>query len=178
MYNEWNSRVSVSELCNTWKKIPKNIKKNLSILLYNVESLNTYITDVDILIASYNPLICILTGVGSAVKRNITFPNYPTISQPGTNAFGGVMVLGQKSIKYKIIETDINYILIEVELTSNAIIDFGITQDASGWISQVLDEGTSDHFPLLIQSPLAMDVTSTFKKTNWKLFNFFSLDNK
>ncbi|CAF1424466.1 unnamed protein product, partial [Rotaria magnacalcarata] len=40
---------------------------------------------------------------------------------------------------------------------SNAIIDFGITQDASGWISEVLGEGTSDHFPLLIQSPLTID---------------------
>ncbi|CAF1926249.1 unnamed protein product [Rotaria magnacalcarata] len=56
---------------------------------------------------------------------------------------------------------------------SNAIIDFGITQDASGWISEVLGEGTSDHFPLLIQSPLTIDVMSTFRKTNWKLFNFF-----
>ncbi|CAF2113918.1 unnamed protein product [Rotaria magnacalcarata] len=231
------------------KTILKSLNQNLLILLCNVESLNTHITDVDILLASYNPQIFILNGVGSAVRRKIAFPNYSTISQPGTSAFGGVMILCHKSIKYKIIKKDLIYILIEVESTpesiyigaiyvppqsippfqllskhlnkrfyifanynakhtdwkcsknntsdvhlqnslesteneliipskatskrSNAIIHFGITQDASGWISEVLDEGTSEHFPVLIQSSLTIDGTSTFRKANWKTFNFF-----
>ncbi|CAM4820308.1 unnamed protein product [Rotaria magnacalcarata] len=74
------------------------------------------------------------------------------------------------------LESTENELIIPSKATSkrsNAIIHFGITQDASGWISEVLDEGTSEHFPVLIQSSLTIDGTSTFRKANWKTFNFF-----
>ncbi|CAF3260297.1 unnamed protein product, partial [Rotaria sp. Silwood2] len=56
---------------------------------------------------------------------------------------------------------------------SDAIIDFGITHDATGWHTEVLDEGTSDHFPILIQSPLNVSDSAVFRKTNWNLFKSF-----
>ncbi|CAF3875077.1 unnamed protein product [Rotaria sp. Silwood1] len=46
---------------------------------------------------------------------------------------------------------------------SNSIIDFGLTHDASGWITEVLDEGTSDHYPILIQSSLFVENSNNFR---------------
>ncbi|CAF3291452.1 unnamed protein product [Rotaria socialis] len=56
---------------------------------------------------------------------------------------------------------------------SDAIIDFGLTHDATGWHTEVLEEGTSDHFPVLIQSPLNISDSAVFRKTNWNIFKFF-----
>ncbi|CAF4441892.1 unnamed protein product [Rotaria sp. Silwood2] len=56
---------------------------------------------------------------------------------------------------------------------SNAITDFSLTHDATGWHTEVIDKGTSDHFPILLQSPLCVPLTSVFKKNNWKFFTFF-----
>jgi len=127
MVNEWNSRVSVSQLCNFWKKVrPISVKQNLLLLLYNVEGLNTHVADVDILLSNHNPHICILTGVGAAVKKNFTFPNYLSFSQGGTNSFGGVMILYHQTIKCKISDADLNFILIETSLSNNPVYIGGI----------------------------------------------------
>jgi hypothetical protein len=56
---------------------------------------------------------------------------------------------------------------------SDAIIDFGVTHDAAEWTSEVLNEGTSDHWPVLFQSTIAIENTAVFKLTNWKMFSFF-----
>ncbi|CAF3364924.1 unnamed protein product [Rotaria socialis] len=56
---------------------------------------------------------------------------------------------------------------------SDSIIDFGITCDATGWTSEVLDEGTSDHYPILFQSSISVGENSCFRITNWKIFTFF-----
>lgn len=211
--------------------------------------MNTHVADVDILIANHQPNICILTGIGAAIRKTIKFDNYNTIAQHGTNAFGGVIILYQQHLKCKEIEKEANFLMIElttstdsinigavyvppntlppftlfskynnktfyilgdfnakhtdwgcktnntsglhlknwlestgnVMLTpskstskrSNAIIDFGITHDANDWTSEVLKEGTSDHFPVIFQSPIAINDNILFRKTNWKLFNFF-----
>ena len=50
--------------------------------------------------------------------------------------------------------------------------DFGITHDDMGWSTEVLDEGTSDHYPILFQSPLFIPESSTFRVTSWKIFSF------
>ncbi|CAF3697342.1 unnamed protein product [Rotaria socialis] len=248
--NEWNSRTSISQLCEQWKKTPpKSLKQNLLLLLYNVESLNTHVADVDILLSSYKPHICILTGVGAGIKKNFTFPNYHVIAQTGTNSFGGVIILHHQNIKCKITDKEPNFILIEILLSkesiyiggiyvppkslppfrllskhlnktcyifgdinakhtewqckrnnqsgihlqnwldetgneliiphkptskrSDSIIDFGITNNAAGWTSEVLNEGTSDHYPILFQSSISIDEKLFFRITNWKLFTFF-----
>ncbi|CAF2747679.1 unnamed protein product [Rotaria sp. Silwood2] len=250
MINEWNSRTSISQLSSQWKKVRSlYTKQNLLLLLYNVEGLNTHVADVDSLLSTYHPHVCILTGVGTAVNKNIIFPNYNTIAQAGTNAYGGVMILYQHYIKCKIIEKTLKFIIIELLLSPNpiyigaiyvppsslppfqliskyqskpfylfgdynakhtnwkckrnntsgvqlqnwletagnemitptkstsrrseSIIDFGITHDASGWASEVLNDGTSDHFPILFQSPLAIGEGSLFRKTNRKIFKYF-----
>ena len=56
---------------------------------------------------------------------------------------------------------------------SDAIIDFGITHDATGWNTEVLSEGNSDHSPVLFQAPVTIDKNEFFRQTNWKLFSFF-----
>ncbi|CAF2110486.1 unnamed protein product, partial [Rotaria magnacalcarata] len=250
MINEWNSRTSLSLLCKNWKKDrPKSEKQNLTLLISNVEGLNTHVADVDLLIASHQPNICILTEIGAAIRKQIKFPNYNTIAQHGTNAFGGVIILYQQHLKCKIIDTEANFLMIELTTNSeainigaiyvppntlppftllakyhkkpfyifgdfnakhtdwgckttntsgshlrnwlestgnvmitptkstskrsNAIINFGITHNASDWTSEVLNEGTSDHFPIIFQSSIAINDENVFRKTNWKLFNFF-----
>lgn len=55
---------------------------------------------------------------------------------------------------------------------SSAVIDFGLTHDATEWNSEVLNEGTSDHWPILFQSTIAIENKSQFKLTNWKVFTF------
>ncbi|CAF1501089.1 unnamed protein product [Rotaria magnacalcarata] len=248
--DEWNSRTSITQLCEQWKKTPPNsLKQNLLLLLYNVESLNTHVADVDILLSSYNPHICILTGVGAGIKKNFTFPNYHVIKQTGTNSFGGVIILHHQDIKCKVADKESNFILIEILLSnesiyvggiyvppkslppfqllskhlnktcyifgdinakhtdwqcirnnqsgihlqswleetgneliiphkptskrSDSIIDFGIAKNATGWTSEVLNEGTSDHYPILFQSSISIDEKSFFRITNWKIFTFF-----
>ncbi|CAF4750800.1 unnamed protein product [Rotaria socialis] len=56
---------------------------------------------------------------------------------------------------------------------SSAVIDFGITHNANGWKADVIREGSSDHYPVLIQSPLTTGTNIVFRKTNWKVFAFF-----
>ena len=55
---------------------------------------------------------------------------------------------------------------------SNSTIDFGLTHDATGWNSKVLEEATSDHWPILFQAPITIMDTLQFKQTNWKIFTF------
>jgi hypothetical protein len=57
---------------------------------------------------------------------------------------------------------------------SSSIIDFGITHDAQGWKTETIKEGSFDHYPILIQSPLSAGTNNFFRKTNWKIFFFFS----
>lgn len=56
---------------------------------------------------------------------------------------------------------------------SSATIDFGITHDARKWKAEVLDEGTSDHYPVKVQSPLSIGTEDKFRRTNWEVFTFF-----
>jgi hypothetical protein len=56
---------------------------------------------------------------------------------------------------------------------SNAIIDFAITQDNSGWSCEVIDEGTSDHFPVIFSSPFTLSEKGFFR--NSPCFLLFSL---
>ncbi|CAF1627379.1 unnamed protein product, partial [Rotaria sp. Silwood1] len=241
MIDEWNSKVCVSDLCKKWKKNrPDNSDNNLLFLLYNIHSLNSHIADMDVLLNNYAPQIIILTEIGSVVlKKPPSFPEYHIIIQEGTNSFGGVAILCHRSIKYKEIGREKNFILIQIETIpeptligavyvppgesppfhffskcrnkpffifgdfnakhsswdcdinndsgnkiaswlektgnsmivpnkptsrrSNSIIGFGLTHDASGWITEVLDEGTSDHYPVLIQSPLFVENSNNFR---------------
>ncbi|CAF3172769.1 unnamed protein product [Rotaria socialis] len=56
---------------------------------------------------------------------------------------------------------------------SSSIIDFGITYNASGWKVEVIKEGTSDHYPILLQAPFSTGVNKYFRKTHWKVFTYF-----
>ena len=251
--NEWNTKTSMSDLIMNWKK-PKeannNNNSNLLFVVYNVNSLSSHITDLDLLLNNHSPHICILSEIGKAsIKKMPSFLNYKLIAQEGTNSFGGVAILIHKSIPFKVVSSEPNFLLIDVETTldpvligaiyvppsatppfhnfpkghkkpfyifgdfnakhidwgcemnnvngnriaawleqtgnemivpnkatsrrSNAIIDFGITHDTKGWYSEVLDEGSSDHFPILMQSPIGVSQSAYFKLTNWKIFSFF-----
>ena len=247
---EWNCRSSLSELSKGWhKERPVTCSENLSLILYNCQCLSTHVADLDILLSTYTPQICILTGIGSMIKNLPKIPQYHWISQEGTNAFGGVAILTHETIKIKVITRELDFLLIQVEMLpkpillgaiylppgkpfpqhlfdrlvnepfyvfgdynakhedwlcernnatgsqvkawlectgcemiypnqptskkSSAIIDFGITHNASGWQAQVVKEGTSDHFPVLIQAPLSVGENAFFRKTNWKIFSFF-----
>lgn len=250
MLSEWNERISISDLSARWKKIrPAGCFQNLLFLVYNVEGLNTHISDIDIWLRNYQPHISILTGIGAASRKLPTFPGYVGIAQPGNNVFGGVAIYHRDTLKCKVIDRACNFLVIEMNLVgtpikigavyvpppsplplhllskykddqfvlfgdynakhsywhcpknnakgnelfnwiqssgvevmstveatsrrSEAVIDFGITHDASGWKAERLDEGTSDHYPILFQSSYCADEGSYFRKTNWKLFSFF-----
>ncbi|CAF3241985.1 unnamed protein product [Rotaria socialis] len=55
---------------------------------------------------------------------------------------------------------------------SEAIIDFMIAQDITGWNCEVLEVGTSDHYPIIYTSPFSVNKNSSFRKTNWSIFSF------
>ncbi|CAF4730825.1 unnamed protein product, partial [Rotaria sp. Silwood2] len=107
----------MSDLFKKWRKTRPSIsEQNLLFLLYNVNSLNNHIADIDVLVNNHSPQICILTEIGKAVMKKIPqFPDYNIILQEGTNAFGGVAFLIHKSIKYKIVTRELNFLLIEIE---------------------------------------------------------------
>ena len=205
---------------------------------------------MDVLIANHCPQICLLTEIGLAVKGTMPiYPNYIWLTQEGTNSFGGVAILYHQSVKCNVVENDLNFLLIELDIIhasillgvvyippsslppfhlfakclnkpfyifgdfnakhvswncvtnntngnhlvswleqtgnemifpykatsrrSKAIIDFGITHDACGWNSEVLEEGSSDHHPILFQSPYSLSSNSFFRKTNWNIFIYF-----
>jgi hypothetical protein len=56
---------------------------------------------------------------------------------------------------------------------SNSVIDFGIGKNIEKWSVDRLEEGTSDHYPVLFFSPFTSNEKGVFKKTNWNLFTFF-----
>lgn len=56
---------------------------------------------------------------------------------------------------------------------SKSIIDFAIAQDINGWNAETLDEGTSDHYPVIFFSPLSATENGSFRATNWKIFHYF-----
>lgn len=56
---------------------------------------------------------------------------------------------------------------------STAVIDFGLTYDSCGWEAVRLNEGSSDHYPVLFKAPLTAGTNSYFRKTNWKTFTYF-----
>ncbi|CAF4061927.1 unnamed protein product, partial [Rotaria magnacalcarata] len=85
--------------------------------LVDQQGLNTHVANVDLLLSNYQPHICILTGVGTAIHKQIKFPNYHSISQPGTNSSGGVVILYQFHIECKVVEKYLNFLMIK--LTSN-----------------------------------------------------------
>lgn len=250
MMNEWNNRTSLSALSNSWRKVrPIASDVNLSLILFNCQCLNTHTADLDILMSTYTPQICILTGVGSMITNLPKYPSYYWLSQEGSNSYGGVAMLIHESLETKIVERQTNYILIDLNLQPNpilvgaiyvppdkhfpnnifdklnnklfyvfgdynakhkdwlcpvnnptgiqlknwlessgcemihpnkptskkseAIIDFAITHDASGWKADTLGEGSSDHYPVLIKSPLTTGKNNFFRKTNWKMFAYF-----
>jgi len=55
---------------------------------------------------------------------------------------------------------------------SGAVIDFEITHNANGWTSEVLNEETSDHYPVLFQPDIAVHNNPLFRKTHWNIFMF------
>jgi hypothetical protein len=250
IWTEWNSRISDFDICKQWKKErPATEDESLNILLFNIQCLSTHIADLDFLIATYTPQICILTGVGSKIKNPPHIPFYNWICQEGTNSFGGVAMIIHNSLKTKIVSQASNFILIEVTVLSesvligaiyvppssgipfnlleshvsknfyifgdynakhsdwmcstnntsgnelkrwldekgyqiiapvkptskrsDAIIDFGITNDAARWRSETIIEGTSDHYPVYFKAPFSVSETGYFKKTNWNLYHFF-----
>ena len=56
---------------------------------------------------------------------------------------------------------------------STAVIDFEITHNAHGWKADVLNEGSSDHYSVLIKTPLPVGECEVFRKTNWKINTYF-----
>ena len=248
--SEWNAKICVSDLSKKWNKPkPVNTDTSLLCLVYNVNSLNSHIADVDVILNNHTPQICILSEIGkAAIKAVPNFPNYKLIVQERTNSFGSVAILIHQSIHFKVVNRELNFILIEIETTlkpiligaiyvpsgtnppfhhftkcykkpfyifgnfnakhtdwgcetnsangnqiaawleqtgnemiipnkptsrrSGAIIDFGLTHDAEGWYSEVIDEGTSDHFPILMLSPIYVSKSANFRAINWRIFDF------
>ena len=76
----------IKNLCKSWKKKrPLRSIENLLFLVYNVESLNTHISDVVILLHNYQPHICTLTDIRAAGKNLPYFLGYTGMAQTGSN---------------------------------------------------------------------------------------------
>jgi hypothetical protein len=100
---------------------PLSSSQNLLFLVYNLQDLNTHITDLDILLNIYRPHICILSGVGSASKNLPSFPGYQGIAQIGSNSFGGVAMFFSNVIKYEVVEKEINFLVTEIIIAGEQI---------------------------------------------------------
>ncbi|CAF2975346.1 unnamed protein product [Rotaria socialis] len=238
------------DICKQWKKERPTIEyQALNLLLFNIQCLSTHIADLDFIVSTYIPQICILTGVGSKIKNPPNIPLYNWICQEGTNAFGGVAIIIHNSLKTKTIVQAPNFILIELTVLSesilisatyiptgssvpfnllethvsknfyifgdynakhsqwwcntnnssgndlkswldekgyqliasikptskrsDAVIDFGITNDATRWRSEAIIEGTSDHYPVYFEASFSVSEKGYFKKTNWNIYHFF-----
>jgi hypothetical protein len=124
MIDEWNGRISVSNLCTYWKKQRpmSSSSENLLFLLYNCECLSTHQTDLDLLLSSYHPQVLILIGVGSLIRKLPSIPNYYWLSQIGTNAFGGVALLIHQSLKSNIVYKIENFLMVEIEIISSKVL--------------------------------------------------------
>jgi hypothetical protein len=121
--NEWNSRSSLSCISKQWHKDgPIASSENLFLILYNCQCLSTHIADLDILLSTYTPQICILTGVGSKIKNLPKLASYFWISQKGTNSFGGVAILLHDSLKAKVITQQLDFLLIELDILPKPIL--------------------------------------------------------
>ncbi|CAF1147274.1 unnamed protein product [Rotaria magnacalcarata] len=232
------------DICKQWKKERPTIEyQSLNLLLFNIQCLSTHIADLDFLISTYIPQICILTGVGSKIKNPPNIPFYNWICQEGTNAFGGVAIIIHNSLKTKTIVQAPNFILIELTVLSetiligaiyvppgssvpfnllethvsknfyifgdynakhsqwrcntnnssgnelkswldekgyqliapikptskrsDAVIDFGITNDATRWRSETIIEGTSDHYPVYAYDRCLYQQKQTENRLAW-----------
>ena len=119
---EWNSHLSISNLCKSWKRErPVGPVESLLFLIYNVEGLNTYISDLVILLHNDQPHICILTSIGAVAKNLQYFPGYIGIAQTGSNAYGGVAILYENILNMKVIEKENNLLITELNIAEEQI---------------------------------------------------------
>ncbi|CAF4053859.1 unnamed protein product [Rotaria magnacalcarata] len=95
----------------------------------SMDGLSTHGVYLDILISSHTPKIPILTGAD--------------------NNFGSVAFLIHHSIKSKVIEKAENCLILEIQTTNDAAVVGGVSR----WKTEVLNKGTSYHFPILFSSP-------------------------
>jgi hypothetical protein len=56
---------------------------------------------------------------------------------------------------------------------SNSVIDFCVGKCKENWSVERLDEGNSDHYPILFFPPFTAGENGIFRKTNWDMFTFF-----
>ncbi|CAF3716351.1 unnamed protein product [Rotaria sp. Silwood1] len=122
-------------------------------------------SSIDKIFSTYTPLIDELTSKIVAITKQMQHTDWGC---EGNSVSGNLIVSW--------LELTGNEMIIPDKPTSrrsNSIIDFGLTHDATGWHTEVLEDGTSDHLPILLQSPLCVPLTAVFKKTNWKIFIFF-----
>ncbi|CAF2095648.1 unnamed protein product [Rotaria magnacalcarata] len=123
MCKEWNERISDIDICKHWKKERPTIEyQPLNLLLFTIQCLSTHIADLDLLISTYTPQICILTGVGSKIKNPPNIPFYNWICQVGTNSFGGVAIIVHNSLKTRTILQASNFILLELTVLSEVVL--------------------------------------------------------
>ena len=64
----------VSDLSKKWNKPkPANTDTNLLFFVYNVNSLDSHIADVDVILNNHTPQICILSEIGKAAIKTTEF---------------------------------------------------------------------------------------------------------
>jgi len=68
---------------------------------------------------------------------------------------------------------EIIHTISETSKRSKSVIDFCISRNKDNWQVERLEEGTSDHYPIIFFSPFTADENGTFRKTNWRMFAFF-----
>ena len=104
--SEWNAKICLSDLSKKWnKRNSVNTDTNLLVLIYNVNSLNGHIADVDVILNNHTPRICIVSEIGKAAIKTVpNFPNSKLIVQEGTNSLDSVAILIHQSIHFKVVQ--------------------------------------------------------------------------
>ncbi|CAF4648413.1 unnamed protein product, partial [Rotaria sp. Silwood2] len=96
--------------------------------------------------ATYNPQICIWTGVGAGIKNPPQIPFYNWVCQEGTDSFGGVAMIVHNSLKTKTALQTPNFILIELTVLTESVLIGAIYVPPSSGIPFNLLETHKDTF--------------------------------
>jgi len=78
-------------------------------------------TDFDLLLSSYSPQLFLISGVGKQIHKLPHIPNFKWFSSKGTNSFGGVGILAHQNLKTSLIEEEVNFVLIQIDILNEKI---------------------------------------------------------
>ncbi len=125
MISEWNERTSLTSLIHQWSSVipPTAIPKTLTLLLYNTQGIRSRYAEIRTLLDDLQPTIMTLVETGKVDEKELRkFTNdYVHFISPGSNAWGGVIVLVHRSVQCSFVFSSDNFLVVDVLLSSSTL---------------------------------------------------------